>query len=53
MNGKERIPVNDVLDYLASGMTPDKILVELTVWWLKTFMPCLAYAENPNTTSLR
>jgi uncharacterized protein (DUF433 family) len=41
-----RITVYDVLDYLASGMTPEEILDDFDYLTLEDIQACLAYAAD-------
>jgi len=41
-----RITVYDVLDYLASGMTPAEILADFDYLTLEDIQACLAYAAD-------
>ena len=41
-----RITVYDVLDYLASGMTPEQILEDFDYLTLEDIHACLAYAAD-------
>lgn len=41
-----RITVHDVLDYLAAGMTPEKIIEDLDYLTLDDIRACLAYAAD-------
>ena len=41
-----RVTVYDVLDYLASGMTPEQIVAELDYLTLEDVQACLAYAAD-------
>jgi len=41
-----RMTVYDVLDYLASGMTPAEILADFPYFTAKNIQACLAYAAD-------
>ena len=41
-----RITVYDVLDYLASGMTPEEILDDFDYLTIEDIQACLAYAAD-------
>jgi uncharacterized protein (DUF433 family) len=41
-----RITVHDVLDYLAAGMTPEKIIEDFDCLTLDDIRACLAYAAD-------
>lgn len=41
-----RVTVGDVLDYLASGMTPDEVVRELPYLRLDDIQACLAFAAE-------
>ena len=41
-----RITVYDVLEYLASGMTPEEILEDFDYLTLKDIQACLSYAAD-------
>lgn len=41
-----RIGVHDVLDYLASGMSPDEILADFPYLTREDIQACLAYAAD-------
>lgn len=41
-----RITVQDVLEYLAGGMTPEQILAEFPDLTLEDIRACLGYAAN-------
>ncbi|MEE8169732.1 MAG: DUF433 domain-containing protein [Phycisphaerae bacterium] len=47
-----RITVYDVLDYLASGMTPDEILRDFPDLTSDDIKACLAFAADRERTSL-
>lgn len=41
-----RVTVSDVLDYLASGLTPDQVVSELPYLTLEDVQACLAFAAD-------
>ena len=41
-----RVTVYDVLDYLASGMTPEQIVADFDYLTIDDIRTCLAYAAN-------
>lgn len=41
-----RITVDDILDYLASGMTPQEILADFDYLTMQDIQACLAYAAD-------
>ena len=47
-----RFTVDDVLDYLASGMTVDEILDDFPYLTEIDLRACLAYANENSTTNL-
>lgn len=47
-----RITVYDVLDYLASGMTPQEILEEFDYLTLDDIQACLSYAADRERNQL-
>lgn len=44
--GGMRITVQDVLEYLASGMTPDEVLADFPDLTAEDIRPCLAFAAD-------
>ena len=47
-----RITVYDVLDYLASGMTHDKVLEEFPYLTKEDILACLSYAADRERSTL-
>jgi uncharacterized protein (DUF433 family) len=47
-----RVTVYDVLDYLASGMTPQQILQDFPYLTAEDIQACLAYAADRERTQL-
>lgn len=47
-----RITVYDILDYLASGMSPDEILADFPYLTLDDIRACLSYAADRERHSL-
>ncbi len=47
-----RITVYDVLEYLASGMSPRQILADFPDLTAEDIQACLAYAADPERTQL-
>jgi uncharacterized protein (DUF433 family) len=46
INPERRITVYDVLDYLASGMTPEQIVDDFDFLCIDDIRACLAYAAD-------